>query len=518
MSEKLQKVLARFGVGSRRDMEEYIKNGRVSVNGKLATLGDRVEEDAVIRVDGQIVKTATAEKPVCRVLIYNKPEGQMCTSSDPQGRPTVFDRLPSVHNGRWLYIGRLDINTSGLLLFTTDGELANGLMHPRNEVERVYAVRVFGEVTAEHLEKLQTGVELEDGVAHFDKVIFAGGEGINRWYNVVLKEGRKREVRRLWEALGLQVSRLKRTSYAGIELGKLPQGGWEELPLKDVNALRALAGLRPETRSVVNEAADKDRGGDNVRREFLKRRQVSHAIERFEPRTGFGRGRKKDFEAKPRAGADRTNFAPTASFMDEERSFAAENAGERRFSRNEGRSQGRSFAARNRNGEENKFTRGARLASDRQERSGRDFFKAASFEEKRSSGRKFGDRKFEGRFEGRSFGDRKFEGRSEGRSFGDRKFEGRSEGRSFGERKFEGRSEGRSFEGRRGRGSFGRSEGRNGSEYGRKSFDGGREQREGRDVGTRRHEGFNRNGEARGARSFGNRGHGGRSFKRGNNE
>ena len=296
-------------------------------------------------------------------------------------------------------------------------------------------------------------------VAHFDKVIFAGGEGINRWYNVVLKEGRKREVRRLWEALGLQVSRLKRISYAGIELGKLPQGGWEELPLKDVNALRALAGLRPETRSVVNEAADKDRGGDDVRREFLKRRQVSHAIERFETRTGFGRGRKKDFEAKPRAGAERTNFAPTASFMDEERCFAAENAAERRFSRNEGRSQGRSFATRNRNGEENKFTRGARLASDRQERSGRDFFKAASFEEKRSSGRKFGDRKFEGR----SFGDRKFEGRSEGRSFGDRKFEGRSEGRSFGERKFEGRSEGRSFEGRRGRGSFGRSEGRNGS-------------------------------------------------------
>ena len=308
----------------------------------------------------------------------------------------------------------------------------------------------------------------------------------------------------MWEALGLQVSRLKRISYAGIELGKLPQGGWEELPLKEVNALRAVAGLRPETRSVVNEAADKGRGGDDVRREFLKRRQVSHAIERFETRTGFGRGRKKDFDAKPRAGAERTNFAPTASFMDEERSFAAENAGERRFSRNEGRSQGRSFVARNRNGEENKFTRGARLAGDRQERSGRDFFKAASFEEKRSSGRKFGDHKFEGR--------------SEGRSFGDRKFEGRSEGRSFEGRKFEGRYEGRSFEGRRGRGSFGRSEGRNGSEYGRRNFDGGREQREGRDVGNRRHEGFNRNGEARGARSFGNRGHGGRSFKRGNDE
>lgn len=409
MSEKLQKVLARYGVGSRRDMEEYIKSGRVSVNGKLASLGDRVEEDAVIRVDGQIVKTAQAERPVCRVLIYNKPEGQMCTSSDPQGRPTVFDRLPKVHNGRWLYIGRLDINTSGLLLFTTDGELANGLMHPRNAIERVYAVRVFGEVTSENLAKLQTGVELEDGMAHFDKVIFAGGEGINRWYNVVLKEGRKREVRRLWEALGYQVSRLKRISYAGIELGKLPQGGWEELTLKEVNELRVVAGLRPETRSMVNEAQDKARGGDEVRREFLKRRKVSHAVERFETRTGFARGKRK-FGEEIRTKSWELENSSLGMFTEEERDFAkvgVETQGKfvrgkkrlgGRFNKDLSLGHGEGMVGRQNihkearfggfTAEENKFTRGARLASKRHSNDEKEFFKASSFEEKRGFGKR----------------------------------------------------------------------------------------------------------------------------------
>ncbi|MGN1393802.1 MAG: 23S rRNA pseudouridine(2605) synthase RluB [Succinivibrionaceae bacterium] len=304
MSEKLQKVLAALGQGSRRAMEEYIKSGLVSVDGKVASLGDRVEGNEVIRVNGQIVKAANSTKPICRVLVYNKPEGQMCTRKDPQGRPTVFDRLPAVSKGRWLYVGRLDVNTSGLLLFTTDGELSNCLMHPSHEIERVYAVRVFGEVTKEHIEKLQTKIDLDDGPAHFDKVSYIGGEGINQWYNVTLKEGRKREVRRLWEALGLKVSRLKRISYANIELGKLPQGSWRELTLNEVNELRALVNLRPEKESVVEDKKL------SVREEFVRNRQVRHAVKKFEKKTGFNKHKKLN--------SRESNFE---FFLEEERSF-----------------------------------------------------------------------------------------------------------------------------------------------------------------------------------------------------
>lgn len=277
MSEKLHKVLAALGVGSRRDMEEYIKSGRVSVDGKVATLGDRVGEHEIIRLDGRIIRNAQSEKPLCRVLVYNKPEGQMCTTNDPQGRPTVFDRLPKIAQGRWLYVGRLDVNTSGLLLFTTDGELANGLMHPSHEVDRVYAVRVFGEVTKEAIKQLETNVELDDGPAHFDKVVYVGGEGMNQWYNVVLKEGRKREVRRLWEHLGFKVSRLKRIKYGSVELGKLPLGGYEELTLEEVNKLRALAGLKPERRTMVKS----DSTPTTTREAFIKNRQIRKTVQKF---------------------------------------------------------------------------------------------------------------------------------------------------------------------------------------------------------------------------------------------
>ena len=210
----------------------------------------------------------------------------MCTTSDPQGRPTVFDRLPHISKSRWLYIGRLDVNTSGLLLFTTDGELANSLMHPSHEIERVYAVRVFGEVTKEHLQALQTNVELEDGPAHFDKVIYVGGEGMNQWYNVVLKEGRKREVRRLWEALGLKVSRLKRIKYGCVELGRLPVGGYEELSLQEVNDLRALAGLKPERKTMVNEEVKSE---TTSRDEYLKNRQIKKTFKKFATKNDYDR-------------------------------------------------------------------------------------------------------------------------------------------------------------------------------------------------------------------------------------
>ncbi len=253
MSDKLQKVLANQGVGSRREMETWIEQGRISVNGTIATLGDRVEPNDQIRVDGHLLKR-DQKAPVCRVLMYNKPEGELCSRTDPLGRQTVFDRLPNIQSGRWIAVGRLDLNTAGLLLFTNDGELANRLMHPRHEVEREYAVRVFGEVEPKTLKLLETGVELEDGLAKFTKIIARPNEeeSINAWYNVSLSEGRNREVRRLWESQGVQVSRLIRLRYGPLSLQKrLPQGAWIELELNDVNALRKQVQLPPETETLV---------------------------------------------------------------------------------------------------------------------------------------------------------------------------------------------------------------------------------------------------------------------------
>jgi len=230
--EKLQKVLARAGVGSRREMEKYIDANRVSVNGKVAKLGDRVEETDLIRVDGHTVKIEEKADRICRVIMYNKPEGELSTRKDPEGRRTVFDRLPRIDGDRWIAVGRLDVNTSGLMLFTNDGELANRLMHPSYEVEREYSARVFGEVTDETMKNLLRGVELEDGPAKFTGIKPMGGEGINRWYNVTLNEGRNREVRRLWQSQDVEVSRLIRIRYGKLELDKrVPQGGWIEYDL-----------------------------------------------------------------------------------------------------------------------------------------------------------------------------------------------------------------------------------------------------------------------------------------------
>lgn len=254
MSEKLQKVLARAGHGSRREIEAMIGQGRVSVDGKVATLGDRVDtrQPLKVRIDGHLVSIKEKDEVICRVLAYYKPEGELCTRKDPDGRPTVFDRLPRMKGARWIAVGRLDVNTSGLLLFTTDGELANRLMHPSQEVEREYSVRVFGAVDDAMLQRLRLGVQLEDGPASFKSIKFQGGEGINQWFNVTLTEGRNREVRRLWESQGVQVSRLIRVRYGDIKLPKLvPRGGWAELELKDVNYLRELVGLKEETQSKV---------------------------------------------------------------------------------------------------------------------------------------------------------------------------------------------------------------------------------------------------------------------------
>jgi 23S rRNA pseudouridine2605 synthase len=242
MNEKLQKVLARVGLGSRRTIEEWIAQGRVTINGHRAKIGDRVGKNAYICVDGRPVSLLPSRiQTTLRVLIYNKPLGEVSSRKDDKGRPTVFDNLPKIAGGRWISIGRLDMNTSGLLLFTNDGNFANKLMHPSTQIEREYAVRVYGEVNRKVLIQLRKGVELEDGVAHFDSITYSGGEGVNHWYHVVLKEGRNRLVRRLWEALDMKVSRLIRIRYGSIALPRsLRTGRWLELEKSSIEALEHL--------------------------------------------------------------------------------------------------------------------------------------------------------------------------------------------------------------------------------------------------------------------------------------
>ncbi len=242
--EKLQKVLARAGIASRRQIERFIEEGRITVDGKPATLGLRVTSANRIALDGRAVRLLE-EKPRARVLVYHKPAGEVCTRSDPQGRPTVFDKLPVLRGARWIVIGRLDFNTSGLLLFTTDGELANRLMHPSREIEREYAVRVLGTVSDDMFARLREGVMLEDGPAHFESIVDAGGEGANRWYHVVLKEGRNREVRRMWEAVGATVSRLIRVRYGNATLARhIRPGRFEDMDAETMAGLYQLAGLQ----------------------------------------------------------------------------------------------------------------------------------------------------------------------------------------------------------------------------------------------------------------------------------
>lgn len=246
MSEKLQKVLARMGLGSRRYMEEVIAAGRVSVNGRVATVGERIEPTDELRIDGRKLSYQAEEEVRRRVLVYYKPEGEICSRNDPEGRPTVFEQLPQLANDRWVMVGRLDINSTGLLLFTNDGELANRLMHPSNEVEREYAVRVMGDVTNDIRNTLLKGVELEDGPAKFESFKEIGGDGINRWYQVVVKEGRNREVRRLFESQELKVSRLLRTRYGSVILPReLRTGRWIELDKPEIDHLVQSVQLKP---------------------------------------------------------------------------------------------------------------------------------------------------------------------------------------------------------------------------------------------------------------------------------
>ena len=240
--QKLQKVLANLGLGSRRKMERWIEEGRVTVDGSVATLGDRVHAGQALRLDGKPLEVDAAEQ--VRVLLYHKPVREVCSRDDPEGRKTVFERLPKLKSGRWISVGRLDFNTSGVLLFTTDGALANALMHPSSAIEREYLVRVMGRVDEPMLERLRDGVELDDGPARFSDIQEGGGDGINRFFYVVLMEGRNREVRRLWESQGTAVSRLKRVRYGEVFLpSKLKKGQWLELPQQDVDVIYQMVGL-----------------------------------------------------------------------------------------------------------------------------------------------------------------------------------------------------------------------------------------------------------------------------------
>ena len=265
---KLHKVLAEAGLGSRRDMEELIVAGRVSVNGEPAHIGQRILPTDAVRINGKLIQRKVNNNKPPRVLVYHKPAGEIVSHDDPEGRPSVFDRLPNMKTGKWLAVGRLDFNTEGLLLFTTSGDLANRLMHPRYNIDREYAVRTLGELEEGMRQKLLAGVELDDGLASFSKVQDGGGEGINKWYRVVIGEGRNREVRRMFEAVGLTVSRLIRTRYGAMTLPTgLKRGRWEELQENDVRALMAAFGVEKKGgEAPKGKAGAKGQGREDARR------------------------------------------------------------------------------------------------------------------------------------------------------------------------------------------------------------------------------------------------------------
>ena len=281
--ERLQKLMAAAGLGSRRALEKQIAEGRIQVNGKPAKLGQSVGEGDKIHFEGQVREVVS--RPVRhRTLIYNKPEGEVTTRSDPQGRPTVFDKLPRVRNGRWIAIGRLDINTTGLLLMTTDGEFANKMMHPSSNIDREYACRIRGEASEEQIRQLKEGVELDDGPARFSDIQPAGGSGENHWYHVTIMEGRNREVRRLWMAAGLTVSRLKRVRYGAAFLPKrLRMGQWSEVSPRDHEILREDIGL-PSAASGLSLWQAGSKGGKTGAGAKSRKPRRSKPVSRRRPR------------------------------------------------------------------------------------------------------------------------------------------------------------------------------------------------------------------------------------------
>lgn len=252
-TERLQKILSQAGLGSRREMERWIEQGLVTVNGVIATIGSSAGSTDNIAVKGRVIANPLKSKPSIRVLMYHKPIGEICSRNDPKHTRTVFDKLPRLSQGRWIQVGRLDINTSGLLLFTNDGDLANQLMHPRLELEREYAVRVRGEVSKQIISNLLKGVQLDDGLAKFKRIDFKGGEASNTWYHVVLTEGRNREVRRLWESQSIEVSRLIRIRYGNVAMPRfLGRAEHYEMDKKEVALL--LGEVHNKIKNTANKA------------------------------------------------------------------------------------------------------------------------------------------------------------------------------------------------------------------------------------------------------------------------
>ncbi|EIM96867.1 pseudouridine synthase [Paraburkholderia hospita] len=293
---KLHKVLAEAGMGSRREMEELIVAGRVSVNGEPAHIGQRIMPTDLVRINGKPVKRKLQNKPP-RVLLYHKPTGEIVSHADPEGRPSVFDKLPPMKTAKWLAVGRLDFNTEGLLMLTTSGDLANRFMHPRYSVEREYAVRVVGELAEGNRQKLLHGVELEDGPANFLRIRDGGGEGTNHWYHVALAEGRNREVRRMFEAVGLMVSRLIRTRHGPITLPRgLKRGRWEELEDNQVRSLLASVGLKAPAEEKGGRRAEPERRQPDPMQTsmgFINREPVLMSHGRFDQQQPRGGGQNR---------------------------------------------------------------------------------------------------------------------------------------------------------------------------------------------------------------------------------
>lgn len=299
--ERIQKVLADAGVASRRAIESMIGEGRIEVNGTPATVGQKIRPGDRITVDGRGVRHSDAPQ-ASRVLLYKKRTGELVTRDDPEGRRTVFRKLPALESGRWIAVGRLDINTSGLLLLTNDGELARRLTHPSYEISREYAVRVLGEMTPAILEALRKGVKLDDGLAHFDSIERGDnedGEGANQWWRVKLREGRNREVRRLFESQGLQVSRLIRVAYGPVKLGRgVQSGGWRELDADELKDLRRAVGFDTKARPAPARTR-RARPNEEDERPAAPRRPTNRDIDRQEKLNAKARVVKPDRNAKP---------------------------------------------------------------------------------------------------------------------------------------------------------------------------------------------------------------------------
>ncbi len=295
--ERVQKALARMGFGSRREIERLIGEQKIRINGQLAKLGDHVKAGDKVNI-GNRRAVITTEIGRIRVLIYNKPEGEICTQKDEEGRNTVFESIGKLKTGRWIIVGRLDINSSGLLLFTNYGELANHLMHPSSEIEREYAVRVNGEVTDEIIRTLLKGVELEDGFLKFDSITDGGGQGANHWYNVIIKEGKNREVRRLWQSQDIRVSRLIRVRYGNLTLPRtLKLGRKVELSLDEIKVLFDFVKLEwPASRD--EEARQRSNKAKNL---SIKQQLYGNGGQAKTSRSGTGQKHKAGLRKKPKS-------------------------------------------------------------------------------------------------------------------------------------------------------------------------------------------------------------------------